>query len=294
MTIPPWLDRAEYPFAAHTLTLDAGQMHYIDEGQGRPLVMVHGTPTWSFLYRQLIKDLAPTYRCVAPDHLGFGLSAKPEHWTYRPADHARQLRTLIEHLGLRDIVLVVHDFGGPIGLSYAIEQPQNVAALVIFNTWMWPTAINPLGAALYRAFSATLGRLLYRRMNVSARLLLKLLWGDKTTLTPAIHAHYINAVPRPQDRQGQWIWSRELIGSQAWFGQLWQQRERISDKPALLLWGMRDPTFNEGYLRRWQELFVAAQTVTFPQAGHFVPEEQRHALGPLVAGFLREHVEVLH
>ncbi len=99
--------------------------------------MVHGTPTWSFMYRHLIRDLSPRYRCIAPDHLGFGLSDRPAGWSYRPEDQARNLARLIETLGLKDLTLVVHDFGGPIGLAYALDHPENVRRLVLFNTWMW-------------------------------------------------------------------------------------------------------------------------------------------------------------
>src|SRR5512133_3021901 len=112
----PGLDRSEYPFASHYLQLPMGRMHYIDEGHGSPIVMVHGTPTWSFLYRHLVKRLAADYRCLAPDNLGFGLSNKPAGWSYTPQAHADNLRAFIESLGLRDVTLVVHDFGGPIGL----------------------------------------------------------------------------------------------------------------------------------------------------------------------------------
>src|SRR5439155_431264 len=120
--------------------VEGGRLSYVDEGEGAPIVMVHGTPTWSFLYRHLIRELSPRYRCVAPDHLGFGLSDRPADWSYRPPDQARNLARLIETLDLKDITLAVHDYGGPIGLAYALDHPENVRRLVIFNTWMWSFA----------------------------------------------------------------------------------------------------------------------------------------------------------
>src|SRR6185437_9468981 len=135
-----WVDRRSYPIQSRSLEVDGGRMHFVDEGEGRPLVLVHGTPTWSFLFRHLIADLSRDHRVIALDHIGFGLSEKPERWGYRPADHAKNLAMLIDRLGLKDITLVVHDFGGPIGLSYAVEHPENVSALVLFNTWMWSLA----------------------------------------------------------------------------------------------------------------------------------------------------------
>ncbi|CAN5743353.1 hypothetical protein BH24DEI2_BH24DEI2_16170 [soil metagenome] len=137
MTRPPWLDPLLYPFASHWLEVGPGRMHYLDEGTGPTVVMVHGTPSWSFLYRHLVRELSPDYRCVAPDNMGFGLSDKPAEFAYTPVAHAENLETFIDTLALKDIVLVVHDFGGPIGLSYALKHPENVRALVVMNTWLW-------------------------------------------------------------------------------------------------------------------------------------------------------------
>jgi len=112
-----WLDRDEYPFAPHYLTTPAGRLHYIDEGSGRPIVFVHGNPVWSFLYRNQIKALTSEHRCIAPDHIGFGLSDKPRDWTYLPAQHAANLEQLLEPMDLHDLTLVIGDWGGPIGIS---------------------------------------------------------------------------------------------------------------------------------------------------------------------------------
>lgn len=120
-----WIDREEYPFKSNFLQLEMGKMHYIDEGRGPPIVMVHGNPTWSFLYRHLVKGLSKKYRCIAIDHIGFGLSDKPMEWSYLPEEHAKNLNVLIEKLDLKDITLIVQDWGGPIGLSYAISKHAN-------------------------------------------------------------------------------------------------------------------------------------------------------------------------
>lgn len=284
-----WIDRSEYPFAPHSFSLGMGRMHYIDEGQGRPLVMVHGTPTWSFLYRHLVKGLSDSYRCIVPDHIGFGLSDKPEDWSYRPPDHAQNLRALIEHLGLHDIVLVVHDFGGSIGLSYAIEQPDNVRGIVVFNSWLWSLHENRQAVRINRLMAGRLGDLLYKRLNFSARVLVPLVMGERAKLTKTAHRHYINVVPHPQDRQGMLTFARELVGSSVWYDTLWQRRGRISDHPALLLWGMKDPGVRAGVmdLSRWQQLFTRARIMTFPTAGHFVQEEEATALVPIIRDFLR-------
>lgn len=131
-----------YPFEHRYVDLDAGRLHYVDEGEGEPLVFVHGTPTWSFLWRHWVNDLRQGFRCIAPDHTGFGLSDKPADGRYTPADHARNLEEFIQRLGLEDVTLVVHDFGGPIGLHYALENPDNVKRIVLMNTWLWSNRGN--------------------------------------------------------------------------------------------------------------------------------------------------------
>ncbi len=281
-----WIDRAAYPFQPHYFAIEDSRMHYVDEGQGQPIVMVHGTPTWSFLYRHLIKLLAPHYRCIAPDQLGFGLSDKPEHAAYRPADHARRLRALIEHLGLREVTLVVHDFGGPIALAYAIEQPHTIRSLILCNTWMWSLRGEPVAEVAGLLGRGRIGTLVFQRLNFELRVLFKAVWGNRATLSQSLHQHYLKPFPQPRDRQAIQALARELRDSSAWYEELWGRRERIKDIPTLLMWGLKDPIFKARHLARWQALFTHAQTVTFPKAGHFVQEEEHTSLGPLVEQFL--------
>jgi len=280
-----WVNRNLYPFRSHWLEVVGERMHYVDEGTGPVVVMVHGTPTWSFLYRELIRELSKSYRVIAPDQIGFGLSDKPAGWSYRPEDHARNVSTLIERLELSDIALVVHDFGGPIGLSYALEHPDNVRALVLFNTWMWSLEGTAAEKAS-RFMGGPIGRFLYRRMNLSPRVLVRAAFGDKRKLTREVHRHYIEAFPSPERRQAPWVLARELIGSTEWYEGLWRRRERLAGKPALLLWGMKDPTFGPDALERWKEALGNARVVEFPDAGHFVLEEVPDQPAREIAAFL--------
>lgn len=282
---PQWVDRVDYPFTPHYFTVDAGRMHYVDEGAGQAVVMVHGTPEWSFIYRHLIRCLSPHYRCVAPDHIGFGLSDKPAGWSYLPEAHAGNLQALVDHLGLEDVTLVVHDYGGPIGLSFAIEHPTRVNRLVIMNTWMWSLR----GDRAYertRLFAGAFGRFLYERLSFSPRVMMPLAMGDRSKLTPRIHRQYLQALPTAQARHGTWILARELLGSSTWYDSLWQQRGRIQGLPALILWGMKDFAFGQKELSRWQELFPGATVQTFAGVGHFVQEELGPQLCPLIVEFL--------
>jgi pimeloyl-ACP methyl ester carboxylesterase len=131
------IDRAAYPFTSRWLATPSGRLHYIDEGGGEPVLFVHGTPTWSFEWRHVVRALAPRWRCIAPDHLGFGLSDRPRDFPYTPEAHAANLAHFVDALGLQRFTLVVHDYGGPIALSLALGRPERVRRLVLINTWMW-------------------------------------------------------------------------------------------------------------------------------------------------------------
>ena len=283
---PDWLDRGAYPFEPYTFETADGRMHYVDEGEGPPVVLVHGTPTWSFLWRGLIRALAPDHRVIAPDHLGFGLSDKPPGAPYRPEDHARRLASLIDGLGLHDVALVVHDFGGPIGLSYAVERPENVQALVVYNTWMWSKAGDPATVRASRLLGGPLGRWLYTRLNLSPRVLLPAVYADKATLTAEIHRHYMRPFPDAASRHAPATLARELVASSTWYDSLWARRGVLAEMPALIVWGERDPTFGSDDLRRWREALPQAWVRTYPDAGHVVQEEAPES-AVTVADFLR-------
>ena len=284
--IPAWVDRREYPFAPRALDVDGGSLRYVDEGSGPVVLMVHGTPTWSFLYRHLIKALSAHYRCVAPDLLGFGLSDKPAEASYRPADQARRLTTLIDTLGLKDLTLVVHDFGGPIGLAHAIERPENVGRLVLFNTWMWSLRDDARFARAGRLFGSAIGRFLFQRLSFSTQVLWRRAIADSQRYTPAIHAQYRAALATAADRRVTWHYARELLASSDWYESLWARRDRIAHTPALLVWGMRDPAFGPA-LARWRSVFTRAEVVELGGVGH-APTEER---GPEVAGIVERFLE---
>jgi len=281
-----WVDRAAYPFAPHYLGLEMGRLHYVDEGRGAPVVMVHGNPTWSFLYRDLIRALSPSYRCVAPDHIGFGLSDKPRDWTYLPQDHARNLAELIDTLGLEGITLVVQDWGGPIGLSYALAHPGRVARLVIMNTWMWPVDDDRYYVAFSRIMGGAVGRFLIRRANLFARVVMKRSYGDRRRLTPAVHQQYLKALATPDERTGCATLPGQIVGATPWLGGLWAERAALADKPALIVWGMKDIAFREKELERWREALPRAEVVRLDGVGHYVQDEAPAELAAAVQRFL--------
>lgn len=282
-----WIDREEYPFESHFLELEMGKLHYIDEGSGEPVLMLHGNPTWSFLYRHLIKGLSKNYRCVAVDHIGFGLSDKPLDWSYYPEDHAANITCLIEELDLKGLTLIVQDWGGPIGLSYAVGSPEGVKRLIVMNSWMWSVKGDPYYEMFSSFMGGWIGRFLIRRFNFFVRVLMKKLMGEPSRLTAEIHRHYLKALERPEDRKGCWTFPKRIIGSSDWLESLWSQRGAIEDKPALILWGMRDFAFRERELNRWTGLFSNSKVVRYHDSGHFIQEEKGSELCPVIEEFLR-------
>lgn len=288
---PAWLDVAAYPFRPHRFDSGEGTMHYVDAGSGPPIVLVHGTPTWSFLYRRLIPPLvAAGHRVIAPDHLGFGLSQKagdrPTRAGYRPQDHARRLEALLDALQLRDVTLVVHDFGGPIGLSYAIARPERVARIVILNTWMWALDGDVRIARGARLASSFIGRWLYLGLNASPRWLIPAGFADRARLAPAVHRQYVAPFATPASRMPLWKLAQSLLGESAWYDSLWGARASLVEKPALLLWGVDDPTFGRPYLERWKDALPNAAVAELAGVGHFVQEEAPQEVANHVLAFL--------
>lgn len=269
-----WVDRQAYPFRSRWLALPEGRLHYIDEGQGDLLLFVHGTPTWSFEYRHLIKDLRRTHRCVAVDHLGFGLSDRPTDADYTPKAHARRLAAFVDRLGLERVTLVAHDFGGPISLPLALDDPSRVARLVLINTWMWSFADDPEMVRRGRMVSGALGRFLYRRLNASLRLITPSAYGDRRKLTRDIHRQYLAVFPDADSRERVlWTLACALNGSAAFYDSLWRRRERVAGTPALLVWGMKDSAFRPNQLARWRQALPHAQVLELSGAGHWPHEE---------------------
>lgn len=283
-----WIDRDKYPFKSNFIDLEMGKMHYVDEGEGNPIVMLHGNPTWSFMYRDLVSGLSDSNRCIAVDYMGFGLSDKPPTWSYLPEDHAKNVEILIEKLGLSDITLVVQDWGGPIGISYAVKHPDKVKTLVIMNTWAWSVSDDFHFRWFSRFLGGFLGKLLITRFRFFEKTIMKTFNKNKSKFTKTIHQHYLKPFNNSKDRKGVWVFPREIVGSSNWLEGIWSQREKIKDKYVLLIWGMKDMAFREKELKTWEALFSHSEIVKLKGVGHYVPEERGSDLCPIIEEFLKK------
>lgn len=285
---PDWLDKKEYPFKSNYIDLDAGRMHYIDEGEGSPLVMIHGTPSWSFLYRNLIKVLRKKHRCIAIDMLGFGLSDKPENWSYKPRAHAANFEQLMEHLQLKDVTLLVHDFGAPIGLAYAIQHPENVKNIVMLNSWTWSLSKHQSFSKKSKLLVGPLGKFLHSKLNVSADVLIHELFEDEENMPEPIKEQYIKALGNPHDSVRNLACARELVGVSKWYDELWKSRRKIQDIPTLILWGKRDRLIKLEALQSWKKFFHECYVIPFEDSGHFLQEENAAEIASYVSNFMQE------
>lgn len=285
MSIPDWIDRTEYPFAPRWADLKDGRLHYLDEGAGSPALFVHGTPTWSFEYRHVIRAAMDSCRCIAPDHLGFGLSDRPRGASYTPEAHAARLHEFVDRLGLDRFALVVHDYGGPIGLPLALAG--RVTRLVILNTWMWPFDDDKEMRNRARVVNGALGRWMYRRMNASLKVLMPSAYAQRSRLTRAIHRQYLAPFENPDDRVlVLWPLARALLGSSAFYRELHSRIDALRSIPVSIIWGLKDTAFRPHLLERWRKELPDAAVLALDNAGHWPHEEAPSEVAEAITEFL--------
>jgi pimeloyl-ACP methyl ester carboxylesterase len=286
-----------YPFTSHYLDLNGLKYHYIDEGEGDPIVMVHGNPTWSFYYRELIKALSGHYRSIVPDHIGCGLSDKPEvtNYDYRLRSRIDDLDNLLDTLTIDEkITLILHDWGGMIGMAYALRHPEKIRRLVVMNTAAFlppPTKRIPVRLSIIRN-SGPLAGLAVLGFNLFA--VGALFMASKKGLSPEVKkgltAPYncwknrIATLKFVQD-----IPLAEKDPSYRLVKQVDDQLQTLSELPMLICWGERDFVFDQDYLSEWQRRFPEAEVHGFPDAGHYVLEDVSEKIIPLINDFLKRH-----
>ena len=280
--------RAEYPFAPHFHEPQPGvRMHYVDEGQGMPVVMLHGNPTWSFMYRKVVRALAPQFRCIAPDHVGCGLSSKPQDYSYRLATHIANLRSLIDGLGIGRFHLIVHDWGGAIGMGVATAMPERLGKLVVMNTAAFRSLHIPKRIAVCKV--PGIGALLIRGMNAfagGAAVMAKanplppqvragFLWPYRDWHDRVANLRFVQDIPLHPAHPSY----RTLEGIEA-------RLPLLAQKEMLLCWGMRDWCFDSRFLAEWRRRFPQARAHEFPDAAHYLLEDAGERIIPLIRDFL--------
>ncbi len=269
--------RREYPFEPKRFETGRGGMSYLDEGQGdTAVVMVHGNPTWSFYYRHLVLALRGRVRCIVPDHLGCGLSDKPQDFNYTLREHILNLRRLLDHLNLKTIHLIVHDWGGPIGLGAALLRPDQLGRVVILNTAAFADTVVPARIRLCRV--PVLGEWLVRGCNGFAW---PATWMAVTKpLSAAVKQGYLF----PYDNWANRIATHRFVvdiptgqggPSDRALAEVEQGLALLRAKPVRILWGGRDFCFNRHYFKRWRQTLPEAEADYLAEAGHYVLEDAR-------------------
>lgn len=278
---------AQYPFQPRFMEIEGHQLAYLDQGQGVPVVMVHGNPSWSYLYRNLVSHLQGRYRCIVPDHLGCGFSDKPQDYPYQLHNHLENLEVLLDRLAIERCVLVVHDWGGAIGLGWAGRHPQRVAGVVVLNTAAFRANRMPLRIAVCRW--PVVGEFLVRGLNgfagaatfmaVNKRMQPEVARGflapyDSWRNRVAVH-RFVQDIPMNPEHPS---WATLVAVEQG--------LEHLQDVPMLLCWGCRDFCFNDWFYHQWLRRFPRAEARYFKDAGHYVLEDAMGEIGPLMDRFL--------
>jgi haloalkane dehalogenase len=294
-----WTFGGLWPFEPRWFETPDGRMHYVDEGprDGRPVVLVHGNPTWGFLYRDFIGPLTQAgHRAIVPDHLGFGRSDKPaDPELYRIPRHVARLDALLESLDLRDAVVVVQDWGGPIGLSWAVAHPERVAGLFILNTFDGPQQSLPVPLHVFR--TPGVGEMLVKGFDMFVRgFLFREGVMHRERLTTDVRRAYLAPHPTWSSRTGELVFPREIPDPASPTGpvaELLTQLEReleqhFRSKPARIMWPMRDPAFTPAVLEDWRKTLPDAPVTQLDDASHFVQEDAHERIVPQLLSFLAD------
>jgi haloalkane dehalogenase len=286
-----------YPFSSHYLEIRGLRLHYLDEGprDAPPVLMLHGNPSWSFYYRNLVKALSPNFRCIVPDHIGCGLSDKPgdDQYDYRLSRRIEDISKLIQCLELSmPLTLVVHDWGGMIGFAWAVQNPDRISKLVILNTAAFPIPEEKrMPPALSLVRDLRLGEFLTLRFNAFSGIAARV--GFKQPVSKEIRKAYKLPYDSPANRiaTARFVQDIPLSKKDPGFDILLRTAEQLyllQDKPCLIAWGEKDFVFDKTFLKRWLEYFPDAELHRFPDCGHYILEDG----GPALIDTIRDFIEI--
>ncbi|MCO4795109.1 MAG: alpha/beta fold hydrolase [Bacteriovoracaceae bacterium] len=261
-------------------------MNYLDEGQGEPVVMLHGNPTWSFYYRNLVKGLKENYRVIVPDHIGCGLSDKPQQYSYKLKNHIDNVEKLLDHMGITNFHLVVHDWGGAIGMGLATRNPSRIKSVTLLNTAAFTDAKIPARINICKI--PVVGERLVRHLNGFA-------WpatfmAVENKLSKDVKKGYLLPYNNYKNRIATAKFVQDIPMSQNHesYSTLLEIEKKLDTVtcPKLILWGAKDFCFNMHFFNRWTKFYPDAKTKVFADAGHYVLEDKKEETLEMISSFL--------
>ena len=282
--VPPFTpDPRVFPFRSRWFESRVGPVHYVDEGEGDPILFLHGNPTWSFLYRGIIIRLKSRFRCLAVDYPGFGLSVRPDAYGYTPADHALIVRDFIQKMDLRKLTIMGQDWGGPIGLRVAADEIGRLRGLVMGNTWLAPLDTwATKGFGYVMSMAPTQSQILNRNMLVERLMPM----GVKHGLPEDVLHHYREAMPTPKSRVGAAELAIQLVSASSWLAKLRGDVEtRLRNVPLLLTWGLDDYLFGRTFMEHFRETFRTVELRRL-DAKHLIQEDAPGEIASAIGDFL--------
>jgi haloalkane dehalogenase len=269
---PSWVDNGPFPFDSRFIELEGHVVHYVDEGSGPTLLMLHGNPTWSFVYREVITALRDRFRCIAVDFPGFGLSVARPSYEYLPEQHAEMTVSFLDRLGLTDVTLVAQDWGGPIGLAAAERRPDAFGGLVLGNTWAWPVNGDLHFEVFSRLMGGPIGRVLIRHLNLFVNVMVPA-GHRRRRLSAAEMAHYRAALPTAERREASAVLPHAITHSRGFLAEVEAGLSRLAHLPTLIVWADADIAFRDTERRRWEALFPRHSTVLLHGVGHYLQSD---------------------
>jgi cis-3-alkyl-4-acyloxetan-2-one decarboxylase len=284
-----------YPFNGRFLDRGGIRLHYLDEGDGPAVVMLHGNPSWSFYYRNLVLALRRRHRCVVPDHIGCGLSDKPstEQYDYSLKSRIADLDALLERLGVKECSLIVHDWGGMIGMAWAVRNVQRVRRLVILNTAAFHIPKSKrLPLALWFGRNSWLGTWLIRGLNLFCRRAASI-GVQRKPMAADVRAEYLRPYDSWQNRIAisKFVQTIPLKPGDPGYEivtEVEQGLPNLQAVPMLIAWGLRDFVFDHHFLAEWEQRFPDAEVMRFEDCGHYILEDAAKEVIPRICNFLEE------
>ncbi|MDY6864300.1 MAG: alpha/beta fold hydrolase [Thermodesulfobacteriota bacterium] len=282
-----------YPFESHFLDINGYKYHYLDEGEGDPVVMLHGNPTWSFYYRNIIVGLRKKNRVIVPDHMGCGLSDKPQNYNYTLLQHINNTEILIDRLKLQKVTLVLHDWGGAIGMGYAIRNPENIRRFIIFNTAAFFSSSSTIPWRIYFCRLPIIGDIVVRFFNAFAVLALYMACNHRDRITKQVRTGYLAPYNSYANRIAILKFVRDIPlnptdSSFTLMESIEKGLWKFKRHPMIILWGEKDFCFKLPFLELWKGFFPHAEVKIIKDAAHYVVEDAHERIVPWIKEFLEK------